>query len=89
MSQRTQWTAVNSAIRSSCTDVIYHLLKNEPDCHIAYERDGCWDIGMGSQAQIALLYAEAVVGPADLPGGWAGANRQQQDGECDTAGMCR
>lgn len=35
------------------------------------------------------LHAEALAEPVDLSGGWACADRQQPDGECDTAGMCR
>lgn len=43
------------SLQSTPLDVTYHLLESEADCHIAYEREGNWDIGIGNQAQIALF----------------------------------
>lgn len=62
-------------LQTSPLDVIYHLLKNETDCHIAYERNEVWDIGIGSLAQVALYSdrAELQLPDAALQT-WQGAN---------------
>ncbi|WP_337024084.1 MULTISPECIES: salicylate synthase [unclassified Pantoea] len=62
-------------LQTSPLDVIYHLLKNETDCHIAYEHNEVWDIGIGSLAQVALYSdrAELQLPDAALQT-WQGAN---------------
>lgn len=58
-------------------DVIYHLLKNESDCHIAYERDECWDIGIGSQVKISLYVDRAELTlPNAVEKSWQGGSWQ-------------
>lgn len=45
------------ALQNAPLDVVYHLLENERACHLAYERDGCWLVGIGPAAEI-ILYAD-------------------------------
>ncbi len=64
-------------LQASPLDVLYHLLKSESECHIAYERDGTWDVGIGSRAQISLFPERAVLTlPGVAPQIWHGGNWQ-------------
>jgi yersiniabactin salicyl-AMP ligase len=54
------------ALQAMPLDVVYHLLENEEECYIAYERDGEWDIGIDSQAQITLYANRAELSLAGL-----------------------
>ena len=44
-------------------DVVYHLLREESENHIAYEQQGCWEVGIGIKAQIRIFphYAELTL----------------------------
>lgn len=65
LAQQAQEKAHSSraiSLRHPPLDVLYHLMQEEHESHIAYERQGCWHVGIGIKAQIRLFtdYAELI-----------------------------